>query len=197
MHRLVLIFALSAVQLLSGAEDATKLAGQFHLSIRDLVRVNVQGEPSVSVDRRIDGLGQINVPLIGAVKVSGLTIDEAQQLITRRYVQDEIFIHPEVVLIMLDYAPKEVMILGQIGKQGKVPFPPETSTLSIVDAITSAGGLTRISNGSSVRVTRHDEQGHEQDFTVNVEKMIEGRGPKDETFLLQSGDVVFVPERVF
>jgi protein involved in polysaccharide export with SLBB domain len=89
-----------------------------------------------------------------------------------------------------------VMVLGQVGKQGKQVLPPEAVTLTIVEAITSAGGFTRIAKGDAVRVTRKDERGGEQSFTVNVEKAIEGRA-SGEPFLLQPGDVVFVPERVF
>ena len=51
--------------------------------------------------------------------------------------------------------------------------------------------------GDGVRVTRKDERGAEQAFVVNVEKMIEGKAGSREPFMLQPGDVVYVPERVF
>ena len=59
----------------------------------------------------------------------------------------------------------------------------------------SAGGFTRIAKSDAVRITRKDDAGAERTFTVDVEKMLAGRG--GETFLVQPGDVVFVPERVF
>jgi polysaccharide export outer membrane protein len=117
--------------------------------------------------------------------------------IAKRYVDGEIFIRPEVVVSLVEYSPKEVMVLGQVGKQGKQSLPPEAATMSIVETITAAGGFTRIAKGDAVRVTRKDERGAEQSFTVNVEKLIDGRAPAGESFLLQPGDVVFVPERVF
>jgi len=197
MHRFTFfVFLLLAPGLLA-ADDAKKNPDQLRLFARDQVRVTVQGEPDVAVERQIDGAGEINVPLLGAVKVAGLTIGEAQQLIVDRYVREEIFIRPEVVLTITGYAPKEATLLGQVAKQGKVLFPAETTSLSIVEAIAEMGGLTRIANGGSVRITRRDAQGAEQNFTVNVDKLIEGRGANGETFLLQPGDIVFVPERVF
>jgi polysaccharide export outer membrane protein len=172
-------------------------AGHYRLFVRDLLRLAVQGEADMTVDRRVDGLGAINVPLLGQLKVAGLTLAEVQALIAKRYVDEEIFVHPEIVVSVLDYSPKEVMVLGQVGKQGKQALPPEAVELTIVEAITSAGGFTRIAKGDGVRVSRKDERGNDQTFTVNVEKMIDGRNAPGETFLLQPGDVVFVPERVF
>lgn len=191
------LFTLSAlVATLIAAEEGAGSA-RYRLFARDVVRITVQGEKDVAVERRIDGLGEVSVPLLGQVKLAGLTVADAQVLIAGRYVKEEIFIRPEVVVSLVEYAPKEVMVLGQVGKQGKQLFAPEASSMSVVEAITSAGGFTRIAKTDGVRVTRKDERGREQSFTVNVEKMIEGRAAGAEVFMLQPGDVVFVPERVF
>jgi polysaccharide export outer membrane protein len=197
MRRFVLFACWMALSIRGIADPALPEPGQLRLYLGDLVRVTVQGEPDMTVERRIDGTGQIDVPLLGAVRISGLTTGEARDLITRRYVKDEIFIHPEVVFTVVEYAPKEAMILGQVGKPGKVTFAAEATTLSIVDAIASAGDLTRIAKGDAVRVTRHDADGKEQTFLVNVEKLIRGREEDEKPFLLEPGDIVFVPERVF
>jgi protein involved in polysaccharide export with SLBB domain len=180
-----------------GAESTTPDVTRYRLFVRDLVRMAVQGESDMTVDRRIDGLGEIYVPLLGHVKISGMTPAEAQSAIAKRYMEEDIFIKPEVVITVVEYSPKEIMVLGQVGRQGKQSLPAEASSISIVEAITSAGGFTRIGKGDAVRVTRRDEKGVEQSVTLNVEKMIEGRGNSGEAFLLQPGDVVFVPERVF
>jgi polysaccharide biosynthesis/export protein len=179
------------------ADPAAPGPAQLSLAVGDLVRVTVQGEPDMTVERRIDGAGKIDVPLLGAVKIAGLTGGAIQELIAARYVKEEIFIHPEVVFTVVEYAPKEVMLLGQVAKPGKVAFAAESTTLSIVDAIASAGGLTRIAKGDGVRVTRHDEKGNEESFLIDVDKLIGGRERDEKPFLLQPGDIVFVPERVF
>lgn len=194
-RRLVLLTLVLAVSLT--AEDAPSPPGRYRMFVRDLVRVAVQGESEMNVDRRIDGTGEINVPLLGQVKIAGLTTAEAQAMIAKRYADEEIYVRPEVVVSLLEYCPKEVMVLGQVNKQGKQVLPPEAVSISIVEAITSAGGLTRIAKGDAVRVTRKDENGGERSYTINIEKLIEGRAAPGDAFLLQPGDVVFVPERVF
>jgi protein involved in polysaccharide export with SLBB domain len=194
-HRLVYLF-LGLFGAMPAAENPAGEA-RYRMFSRDLIRLAVQGEPELTVDRRIDGLGEIYVPLLGHVKISGLTPAEAQTEIAKRYVKEEIFIRPEVILAVIEYSPKEIMVLGQVGKQGKLVLPPEAVNMPIVEAITSSGGFTRIAKGDAVRVTRKDERGVEQAVTVNVEKMIDGRAGSIEAFFLQPGDVVFVPERVF
>lgn len=179
------------------SENAPAEANRYRMYVRDLVRVAVHGEPEMTVDRRIDGQGEINVPLIGQVKIVGLTAAAAQEFIAKRYREEEIFIRPQVVVSLIEYSPKEVMVLGQVTKQGKQTLPPESASISIVEVITSAGGLTRIAKGDAVRVTRKDDRGVEQSTTVNVEKLIDGRGTGGDAFMLQPGDVIFVPERVF
>ena len=197
MRGFAFLICLLAVAFWARADQARAVPGQFRLYIGDQVRVTVQGEPDMTVDRRIDGNGEINVPLLGLVNIAGMTSTEAQESIAARYIKDEIFNHPEVVFTIVAYATKEVSILGQIAKPGKVPFATETTALSIVDAIASAGGLTRIAKGDAVRVTRHDGRRREQTFIVDVEKLIQGKGKSDEDFLLLPGDIVYVPERVF
>ena len=180
----------------AAADAAPANAANYRLFVRDLVQIAVQGEPDVSVQRRLDGSGEVAVPLLGNVKLSGLTVAEAQVEIARRYRAEEIFIHPEVVLSVVEYSPKEVLVLGQVGKQGKLLLPPEADNISIIEAVTGAGGFTRIAKSDAVRVTRKDERGAERVFTVDVEKLLAGRAGA-ESFQLQPGDVVFVPERVF
>lgn len=182
------LFALGALPLAA--------ANSYRLYARDLIQIAVQGEPDVSVQRRLDGAGEVAVPLLGAVKLAGFTLGEAQAEIARRYRTAEIFIHPEVVVSVVEYSPKEVLVLGQVSKQGKLTLSPEAAGMSIIEAITSAGGFTRIAKSDGVRITRKDENGLEHTLTIDVEKMLAGRSTT-EPFLLQPGDVVFVPERVF
>lgn len=179
--------------LLCAADPAP--GSNYRLFARDLVQIAVQGEPDVAVQRRVDASGEIPVPLLGAVKVVGLTVAEAQAEIRRRYIAEEIFIRPEVFLSVVEYSPKEVLVLGQVNKQGKLALSPESVAMPIIEAITGAGGFTRIAKSEAVRVTRKDDHGAERVFTVDVERMLAGRG--GDPFQLQPGDVVFVPERVF
>jgi polysaccharide export outer membrane protein len=163
----------------------------------DVVSFAVHGEADLSTQLRVSGNGNINVPLLGDVRVAGLTLADAERRIQETYVAGQIFIRPQITLQVREYSKKEISLLGQFARQGKIEFPAESASLGIVQAVSAAGGFTRIARADSVRVSRKDpETGEEKVFTVNVERMISGRGT-DEVFLVYPGDTLFVPERLF
>jgi len=176
----------------SQADEAAYL-----LYARDVVSLSVNGENDLDAQLRISGDGTINVPLIGNVRVAGLSLAAAERKIRETYIAEQIFILPQITLQVREYSKKEISMLGQFARQGKVELPAESSFLSIVDAVSAIGGFTRIAKSDSVRVTRKDPAtGEEKNFTVNVERMISGRS-NEEIFNVYPGDILFVPERLF
>lgn len=169
----------------------------YRLFALDVVSFAVNGETDLSTQLRVSGNGNINVPLLGDVRVTGLTLADAEKKIQETYVAAQIFVRPQITLQVREYSKKEISLFGQFARQGKIEFPAESASLSIVQAVSAAGGFSRIARADSVRVSRKDsETGEEKVFTVNVERMISGRS-KDEVFLVYPGDTLFVPERLF
>lgn len=178
---------------LAKAEDDSA----YRLFARDVIKMVVFGEPDMAIQLRISGIGTINAPLIGDIKIAGLTLAEAQSQLEKAYVDAEIFIRPQITLQVAEYSKKEISILGQIGRQGKIELPVESVRINIVNAVSLAGGFTRIARADAVRVTRKlFAEEEEQVFTVNVEQMIAGKS-KEPPFYIYPGDVIFVPERLF
>jgi protein involved in polysaccharide export with SLBB domain len=196
MLRRFLLLAVSCVcsQFIEAAEESDD---SYRLYPRDSVTLSVYGEPDISTQLRLSGNGSINIPLLGNLNVGGLTLAEAEKKIGESYVEQEIFIDPQITLQVTEYSAKEISILGQISSQGRIQLPPEMASLSIIEAISSAGGLSRIAKGDAVRVTRKNlETNEEEVFVVDVESMITGRS-KTEVFFVIPGDIIFVPERLF
>ncbi len=179
----------------AAAVDLGAPSSEYHLYPRDLIRVSVFNEPDMTVERRIEANGSISLPLLGAIDLRGLTKTQAENKIRLAYIKDEIFVQPQVAVTVVEYLAKEVSVIGQVKNPGKIVFPIEADALEIVDVISKAGGVTRIGRSDSVRVTRKNADGTEQTFTVDVERMFNGHGG-GKTFMVQPGDVIFVPERV-
>jgi protein involved in polysaccharide export with SLBB domain len=177
------------------ATPAIDTKSSYHLSSRDLIRITIFNEPDMTVDRRIDARGAVSLPLIGNVDLNHLTVSEAQDKIRLAYIEMEIFVHPQVSVTVTEYLLKEVSVIGQVKSPGKIVLPMESDELEIVDVISKAGGVTRLARSDSVRVTRKAANGVEQTFTVDVERMFNGRGGA-KPFMVVPGDVIFVPERV-
>ena len=180
----------------TAASASAATSSGYRLFARDKIRIAVHGENDLCVERRIDGNGCVSLPLLASLRVQGLTVAEAEERIAQAYIREEILVHPHVALSVVEYFSRVVSVLGQVNKPGKVELPIEAPSLSIVEAISNAGGLTRIARADSVRVTRRPAAGGEQIVTVDVERMIDGRGGV-AVFLVEPGDIVFVPERVF
>ncbi len=191
---LLLITVLFSAQGLDANQESS---GSYRLYPLDVISLAIYGEPSLSTQLRLSGDGAINIPLIGNLTVGGLTLAEAEARIAETYIEREIFISPQVTLQVSEYSKKEISFLGQISRQGKIVLPPETTSLSIIEAVSAAGGFNRIAKADSVRISRKDPStGEEKIYIVDVESMIEGKN-KDGVFFVLPGDIVFIPERLF
>lgn len=155
----------------------------------DVFQVRVYGEEDLSGSYQVAGDGTINFPLIGAVTVAGLTPTEVQVELQRR-LADGYLKNPQVSVLLTESRSKKVSVLGQVKSPGTFPY---TDQMTIIEAITKAGGFTPIAKKNSVRVTR-TTHGKQARIVVAVEDISQGKAPN---FVLHPGDVVFVPERAF
>lgn len=201
---LILISAAAVLASAPSARSAPSASGDraenYQLAVRDLIRFSVLGEAETLVEQRIDGDGRIRVPYVGEFAVAGRTVREAEKLIEAAYVESAIYIAPQANLRVIEYSVKEASVLGQVKTPGRIAFPIELNSLDILDVISQAGGFTGIARSREVRVTRAGSEGREQVFTINVDRMLTGRGGESEpaqNFRVLPGDVIFVPERFF
>ena len=168
------------------------------LALADRVRITVYQEEDLATVTRIDARGRVNLPLIGEISIGGLTVIEAQAAIENAYKDGRFLRNPQVTVSVEEYAPREVSIQGQIRNAGRYTLPIE-STLTVVELVTKAGGITDIGKGSAVTVTRILPNGTKKVFTVDVDSVIKGKKDSksdDSALLLQPGDIVYVPERL-
>ena len=180
------------------ADDApAKRNYAHHLQLADKVRVAVYQEDDLTTQARVDSHGTVTLPLIGEIKIGGLTVAEAQDAVAKAYRDGRFLRNPQVTINVEDYAPSEVSIQGQVRNPGRYTLPIE-STFTVVELVTKAGGLTDIGKGTAVTVTRILPDGSKKVFTVNVDAVIKGKkgqgNAEDNTLLLEPGDIVYVPE---
>ena len=166
----------------------------YRLAARDLVSFQIFEETDTNTIQRVSASGEINVPLLGTVQIGGLTLREAEQKLARAYVDGGFFIKPQIILSVQAYAPRSISILGQVNKPEQIEFPVERDLLGIIQAITLAGGFTRVAKIDEVRVLR-TSGGKEQQFTINIAAYLDQK--QGAEFKLQPDDIVYVPERVF
>jgi polysaccharide export outer membrane protein len=180
------------------AKTDTKSSFIYKLTNADRLRVVVYGEPDLAAMTRIDARGNVNLYLVGDVHVAGCTVNEAQKVIDAAYRDGRFLRSPEVTISVEDYAPRTVTVDGQVKSPGPIPLPVE-STITVYQAIIRAGGFTDVAKGAGVTVIRILPDGTKKTFTIDVNSLIKGKDParqKDDTLLLEPGDIIYVPERL-
>ncbi len=171
----------------------------YHIALTDRLRIHVFQEDDLSIISRVDSKGEISPMLLEPIKVVGLTISEAEDAIEQAYQTQRLLRKPQVTITVEEYAAREVIVQGEVLQPGRIPLPIE-SGMTVLDAITKAGGLSDIARGNGVTVTRTMPDGTKQVTTVDVASILKGRQSStsaDSSMLLLPDDIVYVPMKLF
>ncbi len=125
------------------------------------------------------------------VGLEGKTISGAESLLRELYDRDYL-VNPQINIVVLEYSRRTVNVLGSVGEPGEIDFPKEEG-LTILDAISRAGGFSRLADRRKIKLTRKLESGRVETFIINADELIEGGSEK--RWVLQTDDLVYVPER--
>jgi protein involved in polysaccharide export with SLBB domain len=160
------------------------------LGVGDVFEVRVYGEGDLTAKYSVAEDGTIDFPLIGQLQVEGMKPPDAAAMIEKKLVEREILRSPHVSIFVEEYRSKRVTVLGAVSTPGSYPFTPG---MTVMQAISQAGGFTALGNRNSTTITRRSE-GELVRYQVPAGNIQKGTA---EDFRLQPGDMVFVPERVF
>jgi polysaccharide export outer membrane protein len=108
----------------------------------DLLEISVStgfGAPEISWKGRVSSSGDIALPFLGGCYVAGLTADQAEATIQKRYRDAEILKDPQVSVLISEYASQGVSVLGEVTKPGVYPV---MTSRRLLDLISQAGGFT-------------------------------------------------------
>lgn len=178
----------AAVPANSSANAApVQIASSYVVGEADVLRINVWKQPELSqpsVVVRPDGM--VSVPLVGEIKVSGMTpVQIEATLVTdlKQYVNE-----PRVTVTVAEIGSKLVYVTGEIQHPGAYPLVGPVDVLQI---IAKAGGVTPYAHRRSVFVLRQIN-GKKEKLPVNYSQIFHGKNP-EKNINLQPGDTVVVP----
>jgi protein involved in polysaccharide export with SLBB domain len=180
------------------AEDAAARAndaggasgtGANTLGTSDLVEVRVFQEPDLSNAYRVSPEGTIDYPFCGKVKLTGMTSSQAADILTS-CLKNGYLKNPQVSVLIREFNSKKVYVFGWVQKAGTFPFE---ENMNVVQAVTMAGGFAPRAAPNDAIVTRLVD-GREDRIPVRIELIGQGR---EKNFLLQPGDILWVPESIF
>lgn len=171
------------------AFEAPPVLADTALGVGDTFEVRVFGEADLTGTYRVGGEGTITFPLAGVIKVEGLEPQAAAKKIAER-LADGILRNPQVSVLVKDQTSKKLVVMGQVAKPGTLPYSP---AMTILEAITQAGGFTQISAKNDTSITR-TTAGVKTTIKIPVGDISEG---KAKNVYVRPGDIISVPERLF
>lgn len=160
--------------------------GNESLGPGDVLEIRVADREELTGEYQVGEDGMIRFPWIGTVEVEGkLQRVIAEDIETR--LADGWLNQPQVAVRIIDRQNREVSVLGQVKEPGSYAFKER---LTLVQAISLAGGMNPLAMPKKVKLIRETDAGRET-FEIDVTAIIE-RGSPD--LPLEPGDIVFVPE---
>lgn len=183
--------ALMEQRLIQNARDQQQKLN-YKIQPGDLIEITVYKEADMNRTARISGNGTITFPLAGVLKLSELAVPEAESLLAEKL--SEFLVKPQVTVLIKEYGNKQVYVLGEVKKPGSIQIPAERR-LTILEAITLAGGFTELAAQDRTKVLRGAGDGS-QSIQVEISRITK-QGDKSADIYLEPNDTVYVPQSFF
>ncbi|MFH1790398.1 MAG: polysaccharide biosynthesis/export family protein [Candidatus Omnitrophota bacterium] len=163
----------------------------YRICMGDTLSFSVWRNPDLSVKQVVvNPDGVINYPLIGSIKVSGLTMDELQGIIEEKlavYVR-----YPSVTVDLVSLAGKKFAAFGEIQYPGAYTFQ---GSITVLDAIALAGGISPGGKRESVIVVSNNFTDAPVARRLNIFRALRTGIKDDPAYYINDGDVIYVPQQ--
>jgi polysaccharide export outer membrane protein len=153
----------------------------------DTVRISVFQNPDLTIETRVSQRGTITFPLLGEVRLAGLTPSQAETLIARNLKEGKLVLNPQVNVSVTQLRSRQVSVLGQVVKPGR--YPLDEASVRLTDILAMAGGVTPTGSDTVTVITERD--GKPQKIDVDIPGMFRS-GDLSRNLGIASGDTIFV-----
>lgn len=132
----------------------------------------------------VDNSGMVNLPVIGLVKIGGLTLREAEEVVKQKIDQ---YVSDKSLTVTMNLNNFRYSVIGEVHRPGQ--FTAENGKVNIFEALANAGDLTMYGKRDQLRILREDADGNKQIVTLDL------RDPdiiSSPYYYLKQGDVLYV-----
>ena len=161
-------------------------AADYVIGAEDVLDINVWKEPEVSRTVPVRPDGKISLPLLNDVQAAGLTPMQLGSVITAQL--KKFVAQPQVTVIVITINSQRVYVLGEVNRGGAIPLMPN---MTVLQALSSAGGFTQFANQKQIYVLRN-EDGKQLRFPFNYRQAVQGKDGT-QNIVLKPGDTIVVP----
>jgi polysaccharide export outer membrane protein len=187
--------------------QATKAAvvdyKDYQVGPEDVLGIDILGQDKLSRILRVNGEGEITLPLVGMVKVGGLTVQQIEKSLAKLY-DAQFLVDPQITVVVKEFRHQRVAVTGAVEKPGPYEIiGPRT----LLEVLALAGGLKGQPSGF-VNVIRHQNApdlaktmkagtaqpivSKTETMVIDLRRLVSGEDPY-LNIMVQNGDVVNVP----
>jgi polysaccharide export outer membrane protein len=163
-----------------------KVGKDYVIGADDVLDVSVWKEQELTRTLQVRPDGKISMPLLGDVQAAGFTPAQLAQTVSERL--KKYLTAPQVTVILTQINSQRVYVTGEVTRPGAYPVLPG---MTILQAITSAGGLTQFANTKKIFLMR-DENHIQTKYPFSYKEVLDGR-KAEENLTVKAGDTIVVP----
>jgi polysaccharide export outer membrane protein len=160
---------------------------EYRLGPGDSIRISVFQNPNLTLETRVTEDGTITYPLIGKVKIGGMTMAAAEQTIAKALDEGNFIKQPQVTILSLQIRSSQVSVLGLVFRAGR--FPLETFNTRVSEMIALAGGITP--TGADVAIVTGQRAGKPYRKEIDIAALFLYNRVEDDV-TVAAGDVIYV-----
>lgn len=180
----LLTILITAFSLCASAQNQPS---EYRLGDGDSIRVLVFQNPDLTVETRVTENGTISYPLIGTVKIGGMTIPGAEQTIAKALSDGGFIQKPQVNIVLLLNRGNQVSVLGHVGRAGR--YALETFTTRLSEMIAIAGGIGPL--GADTAIVTGLREGKPFRKEIDIAGMFLNNYMQDD-LIVAGGDVIYI-----
>ena len=165
----------------------TAAAAEYRLGSGDVVRINVYQNPDLAIETRVTEAGLISYPLLGSIRVGGLSVTATEKLIADGLRSGNFVKQPQVTLVVTQVRGNQASVLGMVNRPGR--YPIEVADMRLTDLLAMAGGTAV--NGSDMVVVTGTRDGKPFRAEVDMPSVF-ATGGTGKDMLINNGDSIWV-----
>lgn len=160
----------------------------YRLGPGDSVRITVYQSPDLNLETRLTEMGVISYPLIGSIRLGGLTVSESEAALAAALKKGDFVKNPQISVMVTQVRANQANVLGQVGKPGRVAL--DVAGMRLTDVLALAGGVAANAGSDTVVVTGL-RNGQPFRREVDLPRVFAPNG-RNEDIVIQPGDAIWV-----
>lgn len=188
------VFANDALPAKSSVEEPALSAAKESYTVgpADVLEIDIIEPDKISTRATVSPDGSITAPYIGQVSVNGLTANQVREVIEKR-LADGYLKFPSVMVSLIESHSRQFFVYGAVNRPGQFDL---AERMTVLRAISMAGGFTKFGSSSRVKVLRAMKNGPGyESIKINIKAVMDGDSQAD--LPIENGDIIVISEGVF